>query len=754
MAGFNLGKLPPKASSHFAGLDALIKEEKAAAQGMSLIARAAKEAASSLALAANAARSGQGGSMAGNASSASSSDTSQAMAAASGQAGALAERMKAAILQANPAGNLALSLSAEFDRVGGTIITLARRIDAAMKFPQFDAAIASVKSSLLSFATGGIGLINQFGVSVSRAAKAFYNYSPLLSGITLGLGAVVGTANNLFGVLSRGAALAAGAATKLYQGYFRLHNFLSSLGDVAKKTFTQLFKLGTLGVFDKISKEAKSATGSVQGLSSGVRNVGRDLLVAFGVAGLTYKVAQFFKDGISGAMALGETLNKTQVVFGKSAGSVVAQADAMAKAYGIPKGEMLDSAGAIGLITKASGMADEASAKLANNFVRLAADASSLMNIPAAEVLDKIRAGMVGQAEPLRELGILMTEDGVKAEAMRMGLASSAKAISEQAKVAARAAIIQRGLAVAEGDLAATADSAANQFRKAGGGLSNFATKIGELLLPAVQVGVTAFNEFLAVVVEAFESNLPIFQAWADQLKAAMDVAGVVARNFGSVLTIVKLKAQETFLNVGAWLATLTENFGVAFEWIGRNWYAVLTDMGNGFITAAGNILQNAVDFGSALGNALMGKGFKFDATPLLDGFKSAISELPDFVKPAYVSLQAEIDKEMAKIQAKEAARAQAMQNAVKRERGVFLPALGDAAEKDKGVKVAGLAERGTKEAYSAVAKFQVGGSNDAMKRLGATAKDQLDQLRQINNKLPRPGAGGAQPPAVPVFGF
>ena len=49
----------------------------------------------------------------------------------------------------------------------------------------------------------------------------------------------------------------------------------------------------------------------------------------------------------------------------------------------------------------------------------LAADLASFNNIDPTEALDKLRSGLVGEAEPLRSVGVLLNEAAVQAKAGR-----------------------------------------------------------------------------------------------------------------------------------------------------------------------------------------------------------------------------------------------------------------------------------------------------------------------------------------------
>jgi hypothetical protein len=203
--------------------------------------------------------------------------------------------------------------------------------------------------------------------------------------------------------------------------------------------------------------------------------------------------AEAFRASVKGASDLAETMSKVEVVFGSASGYVKQFAEGMAADYGSARVELLDAAAGFGLIGKAAGLAQGDAADLAVTFAQLADDASSFYNVPLEDALLTIKSALVGESEPIRRFGVLLNEDAVKAEAFRLGIAKAGKEVSESGKVMARASLIQKGMADAQGDHARTAGSFANQLREFTGRLYDLGVTVGSIALPAL-------NGFLAVL--------------------------------------------------------------------------------------------------------------------------------------------------------------------------------------------------------------------------------------------------------------
>jgi hypothetical protein len=221
-----------------------------------------------------------------------------------------------------------------------------------------------------------------------------------------------------------------------------------------------VFKLATLfvdivtnqGNFDSSIMSMRGALGPLMSLTQRMTEQGSDLI---------------------------ETMNKVDVAFGGSAGMVTSFANDMATQFGSVKNVTLDAASSFGLILQAAGLTKEESASFSIQLVKLADDMKSLYHIPLEDALRKIQAGLVGQARPLREYGVLLSAASVNQDLLAHGATRVHGQFSEQEKVMARLRIITDGLKVAQGDHAKTMGQYANQVDMLKGKMENYTTTIG-----------------------------------------------------------------------------------------------------------------------------------------------------------------------------------------------------------------------------------------------------------------------------------
>ena len=71
---------------------------------------------------------------------------------------------------------------------------------------------------------------------------------------------------------------------------------------------------------------------------------------------------------------------------------------------------------------------------MSSRMVELAADMASAKNVPLDVALEKIRAGLIGESEPLRTMGVLLSEARVKQEAYSSGLAETGTELTNTQK--------------------------------------------------------------------------------------------------------------------------------------------------------------------------------------------------------------------------------------------------------------------------------------------------------------------------------
>lgn len=258
----------------------------------------------------------------------------------------------------------------------------------------------------------------------------------------------------------------------------------------------------------KTADTARKAAADTEGaLSEAFRKVDTGAIRDIGGAltvGITLPMAAVGAASIKMASDTSESLSKVRVVFGQSAGQIEAWAGTAAGAFGMSRQAALEAAGTLGNLFTAMEIGQKPAADMSKSLVVLAADLGSFNNVKADDALIALRAGLVGETEPLRRFGVNLNEASIKAEAMRQGLIRSTdEGLTPAMKAQAAYALILAQTKTAQGDFARTSGGLANQMKGLESQLADAAATLGKEFLPvatgAVKTGTELVKWFTAL---------------------------------------------------------------------------------------------------------------------------------------------------------------------------------------------------------------------------------------------------------------
>jgi hypothetical protein len=270
-----------------------------------------------------------------------------------------------------------------------------------------------------------------------------------------------------------------GAAVNIGDVFFAAHLDDKGLGPEAVKAGETLGTTMGQRLSNKLSANIK--TGVAAGATAAVASFGLGLLenAARGLGGA-------IADSIRAASDLNETIQKSHVVFGSSAGDIEAWGKTAATSMGLSENAAIGAAASIGNLLLSTGTSPAKIAPMSKALVGLASDLASFNNISVEDALAKLQSGLVGQERPLRELGVAISAASVDTEAAALGFHKLNGEFSEGEKVQARYALIFQQTATAQGDFARTADQLANTQRILNAEMDDASAKFGKSLTPAV----------------------------------------------------------------------------------------------------------------------------------------------------------------------------------------------------------------------------------------------------------------------------
>ena len=305
---------------------------------------------------------------------------------------------------------------------------------------------------------------------------------------------------------------------------------------------------------DEFEKEAKKTGGQFEdtvedtmgGAESTVSTAATKIAKAIGSAFVVKQVIEFGKAAIGVASDLNEVQNVVDTTFGTDGAIKVNEwARNAAESFGESELQAKQFTSTLGAMFKSMGVGQADMEEMSMSLAGLAGDMASFYNLDPTEAFEKLRSGISGETEPLKQLGINMSVVNLEAFAMAEGITKSYQEMTQAEQATLRYQYIMSATADAQGDFANTSDSLANQQRILQLEVQTLAAEIGQDLMPIAQ-------EVLSVTRDGIQ--------WISENKDALEglaaAAGVAATAYG--VWRATLKAEELYDKAAAGIKGIT----------------------------------------------------------------------------------------------------------------------------------------------------------------------------------------------------
>lgn len=249
-------------------------------------------------------------------------------------------------------------------------------------------------------------------------------------------------------------------------------------------------RIDTKGVDTGIST-MKSQFGK---LGSTIRKIGAIVGAAFAVK----QLVQFGKEAIQLGSDLAEVQNVVDVTFGSLSGEVDAFAKNAVTQFGLSELSAKQFTSTMGAMLKSMGFTERAAADMGMSIAGLAGDIASFYNLGTEEAFYKIRSGISGETEPLKQLGINMSVANLEQYAFTQGITKSYNAMTQQEQALLRYNYLLSVTSDAQGDFSRTSESWANQTRILSEQFNSLKATIGQGLINAFTPVIRVINTVLA----------------------------------------------------------------------------------------------------------------------------------------------------------------------------------------------------------------------------------------------------------------
>lgn len=310
--------------------------------------------------------------------------------------------------------------------------------------------------------------------------------------------------------------------------------------------------LGNTASFkNSVSQQANSATST---FGTAFKKIGAIAAAAFSVKAIT----AFSKECINLGSDLSEVQNVVDVTFGQGADKINAWAKTTSTAFGVSELSAKQYAGTMGAMLKSMGLSTSAAADMSTTIAGLAGDMASFYNLDTDTAFEKIRSGISGETEPLKQLGINMSVANLEAYALAHGISTSYSKMSQSNQALLRYNYLLSVTSDAQGDFARTSDSWANQTRILKLNFDSLKSSIGQVLINALTPLLKKLNSLISYANTAANAVARLF---GNQTAFS---AGQSAAAMGSVSSSA-LQAADDMTNAGEAAAKTAKKINASF---------------------------------------------------------------------------------------------------------------------------------------------------------------------------------------------
>lgn len=176
------------------------------------------------------------------------------------------------------------------------------------------------------------------------------------------------------------------------------------------------------------------------------------------------------------------------------------------------------------------GLASDKAYILSKNLTQLAYDEGSYWNKDVAETFTAMSSAISGEIEPIRRLGVDLSQARLQQELLALGFNKQVSSLSQADKAVLRYIAIMKQTANVQGNLAQTIQSPANQIKILKAQLDMLAKSVGSLLYPALKSilpSLIAAVQLIREFVEWVTKLMGVKVVFTDFTKSANSVGGI-----------------------------------------------------------------------------------------------------------------------------------------------------------------------------------------------------------------------------------
>ena len=249
--------------------------------------------------------------------------------------------------------------------------------------------------------------------------------------------------------------------------------------------------------FKKWRKESDKTFRSMEKGAVRARSSIKNLVGALGLVAGLRALSRVGIQALEMAKNVEESENLFAVSLGNMAEDARAWSESVGKSLGLNRFQLRENLGIIFQMTSSMGLSRDAAFGMATGITKLSQDMASFFNLDPEVAFQKLQAGITGEAEPLKRLGILVDEQTSKQAAYTAGIAEYGAELTQTQKVQARYLAILTQTSKVQGDLERTLTSTTNLARRLSSRWAEQQAILGRSLIPTYNVFLGTLGDLL-----------------------------------------------------------------------------------------------------------------------------------------------------------------------------------------------------------------------------------------------------------------
>lgn len=324
-----------------------------------------------------------------------------------------------------------------------------------------------------------------------------------------------------------------------------------------------------------------------------------------------------------------ETMNKFNVIAGESTETLSKYVEEMHDALGLDYKDLYDAISSFKSISNNISLSTEQAETFSTTMTSLAIDLASLHNKSVEQALNALHAGLNGLQKPLQAFDIYLYEANLEQTALQHNIGKSVSAMNQSEKILLRYLAILDQSTSAQGDMARTITSTANQIKIAQAqftqlkrSLGQIATAISITVLPVLNILMSAATKLFTFLARSLgyeiENLANLFQ---DDTDATDDATNALteyenaAKNLSDLDEINLISNDSNILDTETGALAIDENLLKALHSYDngiKNISKTMDDLADKIANALNNTLASTLFEAFAKGLKLLGESFAF----------------------------------------------------------------------------------------------------------------------------------------------